>query len=213
MLQIKLSTLSVALGALVVALNIYGVLKPGAFAAAARRFPRHIPAGVALMLLGTAWFLYNLSQESISDFANFKAIFYLLFAGVGIGSCFFLTDFLGARGLAVVLLLLARLMVDTARWVDTEWRLVIAVWAYGMVLAGMWFTISPWRLRDAIEWTCATETRTRLLSMVRLVFGVFVIGLGLTVFPAAERKDPFALLQTPASEVLCPVGTLPPSLA
>ena len=213
MLQIKLSTLSVALGALVVALNVYGVLKPGAFAATARRFPRHIPAGVALMLLGTVWFLFNLSQESISDFANFKAIFYLLFAGVGIGSCFFLTDFLGARGFAVVLLLLARLMVDTARWVDTEWRLVIAGWAYLMVVAGMWITISPWRLRDAIEWTCASETRTRLLSAVRLAFGVFVIGLGLTVFPAAERKDPLALLQAPSSGAVCPAGTMPAAAA
>ena len=213
MLQIKLSTLSVALGALVVALNVYGVLKPGAFAAAARRFPRHIPAGVALMLLGTAWFLYNLSQESISDFANFKVLFYMLFAGVGIGSCFFLPDFLGARGLAVIFLLLARLMVDTARWVDTEWRLVIAGWAYAMVIAGMWVTISPWRLRDAIEWTCASEARTRLLSAVRLAFGVFVIGLGVTVFPAAEHKDPFSVLQTPSSGVLSPVVTLPISVA
>ena len=205
MAEIKLSTLSVVLGLVAVALNIYGVLKPAQFAAAARKFPRNIPLGSALMLLGTVWFLYNLSQESISDFANFKTGFYVLFAGVGLGTCLFVQDFLAARGLAVVLLLLAKLMVDTARWEDTEWRLVIAAWAYAMVLGGIWFTVSPWRVRDLITWATSSDARTRLLSGLRLAFGVFVICLGLTVFRAAEKKDPLPssfLLQAPTHQVV-----------
>ena len=79
-------------------------------------------------------------------------------------------------------------MVDTARWADTEWRLVIVTWAYVMVVGGMWFTISPWRLRDLIDWATATEQRTRLLSAARLAFGLFVVVLGLTVFRAAEQR-------------------------
>ena len=86
------------------------------------------------------------------------------------------------RGLAVVLLLCAKLMVDTARMAETEWRLVIVTWAYVWVFAGMWFTISPWRLRDLIVWSTANEQRTRLVSGLRLAFGVFVLALGLTVF-------------------------------
>ena len=89
------------------------------------------------MVLGTVWFLYNLSQESISDFAAYKNILVALFAAVGIGSCIFVQDFLAVRGLAVVFLLLAKLMVDTARWEDTPWRLVIVVWAYLFVVAGI----------------------------------------------------------------------------
>ena len=79
-------------------------------------------------------------------------------------------------------------MVDAARWEDTPWRLVIAVWAYAMVLAGMWFTVSPWRLRDLLNWSVATESRTRMTNGIRLVFGIFVIGLGLTVFKDVEKK-------------------------
>ena len=99
-----------------------------------------------------------------------------------------MTDFLAVRGLAVFILLLAQLMVDTARWEDTQWRLVITIWAYAMVVAGMWFTISPWKLRDMINWDTANEQRTRLLSGIRVAFGVFVLCLGLTVFRVAEQR-------------------------
>jgi len=188
MLQIKLSTLAILLGLAVILLNIYGVLKPSAFAAAARKFPRWTPVGYVLTLLSTIWFVANVSHEPIADFASFKPALYLLFIAVGIGACLFVKDFLPVRGLAVFLLLLAQLMVETARWVETPWRLIITTWAYIWVLAGMWFTVSPWKLRDIINWATANEQRTRLLSVVRVAFGLFVVCLGLTVFRAADQK-------------------------
>src|SRR5439155_21894101 len=108
-MTLKLSTLSILLGLGLGLPQIYGLVKPSAFAAAVRKFPRSIPWGYALMLLGTAWFLWNLSQESISDFASYKNVLFALFAGIGIGTCIFVQDFLSVRGLAIVLLLLAKL--------------------------------------------------------------------------------------------------------
>ena len=136
------------------------------------------------MLLGTAWFLWNLSQESISDFAAYKNILYFGFAAVGIGSCIFVQDFLAARGLAVVLLLLAKLMVDTGRprLPDTHWTLLIQCWAYLLVIGGIWFTVSPWRLRDLLEWATANEKRVKMGCAIRLAFGLFVAGVGFTKY-------------------------------
>jgi hypothetical protein len=75
-------------------------------------------------------------------------------------------------------------MVDTGRphLGQSPFVLVIQAWAYVLVLAGIWFTVTPWRLRDLIEWATASEARTRLLSGVRLVFAAFVVILGLTAF-------------------------------
>ena len=188
MVSLKLSTLAIVLGLFYAVPHLYGLLKPAAFGSAVRKFPRYTPVGYPLMLAATAWFLYYLSLETVSDFATFKPVLYALFSAIGIGACIFVKDFLPVRGLSVLLLLLAKLMVDSARWVDTEWRLVITTWAYVWVLAGIWFTISPWRLRDLINWATANENRTRLFSGVRLAFGLFVAGLGLTVFKAAEQK-------------------------
>jgi len=159
----KLSMLAILLGLLAALPGIYGVARPGAFGNAARRFPRYTPAGYVLIVAATLWFLWLLKQESIADFAAFKPVLYTLFAAVGLGACVFVKDFLAVRGLAVLYLLLAKLMVDTARWANTEWRLVITTWAYLLVLLGMWFTISPWRLRDLLNWFTASEKRTRLV--------------------------------------------------
>ena len=181
-MDIKLSTLSIALGLLVAAVNLFGLLKPEAFKNAARKLPRSLPLGYLFMVGGTIWFLINVKNESLSDFESLKPVLFTLFVCVGIGSCFFVQDFLAVRGLAVLMLLMGKLMVDTERWANSDWRLVIAVWAYLLVLAGMWFTISPWRLRDILNWATATEKRIRFGSTIRLAFGLFVVALGLTVF-------------------------------
>jgi hypothetical protein len=181
---LKLSTLAIVLGLGIGLPQIYGLVNPKAFATAVRKFPRSLTWGYVLMLLGTAWFLYNLSQESIADFAAYKNILFAGFAAVGIGSCMYVQDFLAVRGLAVVLLLLAKLMVDSGRpqLSQTPLVLIIQIWAYVLVLAGMWFTISPWRLRDFLEWGTANESRVKIGCGVRLAFGLFVAALGFTKF-------------------------------
>src|SRR5215831_2340932 len=108
----SLSTLAMILGLGMALPQIYGMMKPEEFRTAVRKFPRSVPWGLVLMILGTVWFLYNFSQESISDFETIKKWLFILFTAVGLGSCLFIHDFLAVRGLAVVMLLLAKWMVD-----------------------------------------------------------------------------------------------------
>ena len=183
-MTISLSLLAIVLGLGLGLPQIYGLANPGAFGAAVRKFPRSVPWGYALMMLGTGWFLYNLSQESIADFAAWKNVLFLGFAAVGIGSCFYVQDFLAVRGLAVVFLLLAKLMVDIGRphLAQTSLVLLVQVWAYLLVVAGIWLTVSPWRLRDLLNWTTATDQRIKICCGIRLAFGLLIAGLGFTVF-------------------------------
>jgi hypothetical protein len=184
----KLSTLAIALGLLVFVPHLMALLKPAPFAAALRKFPRSEMWGFMLMGLGTVWFLWNVHIESLADFAAYKNMMLFGFGAVGVLACIFVRDFLAVRGLAVVLLLMAKLMLDTARWYDSSWRLVISVLAYVWILAGMWFIISPWRLRDIIQWATANERRIRVGSAIRLCVGLLLIGLGLTAFRADELQ-------------------------
>jgi hypothetical protein len=181
-MAVKLSTLSICLGLAFAALNLIGLLFPAQFGAGARKFPRSIPIGYVLTLAGTVWFIWNVNHESLADFESFKPMLFTLFIAIGLGTCVFVQDFLAVRGLSILLLLLGKLMVDTERWAASEWRLVIAVWAYVMVVAGMWFTVSPWRLRDLVYWGTTNDVRIRITSALRFAFGVFVAVLGFTVF-------------------------------
>ncbi len=187
--ELKLSTLSILLGLGFCLPQVFGLMNPKGFAAAARGFPRSLPVGYFLMILGTVWFLFNVNAEAASDFAAYKDKLMIFFAAIGLGTCIFVRDFLAVRGLAVVLLLLAKLMVDTARWEATGWRLVIIVWAYLLVAVGMWFTVSPWRLRDFLQWATANEKRLKAGCAARLAFGLFVVVLGLTAFRSAEARQ------------------------
>ena len=183
-MKLSLSLLSLLLGIGAGLPQVYGLARPGQLGAAARQFPRNFAAGVVLMLLGTAWFVWNVSVEPIADFSAFKPYMMAGFAGVGVLSCVFVRDFLAVRGLAVLLLLLGKLMVDTGRphLSESPFVLVIQTWAYVLVVAGIWLTVTPWKLRDFVNWANATEARTRFLSGVRLAFAAFVAGLGVTVF-------------------------------
>ncbi len=111
----KLSLLSILLGVGVGLPQVYGLVKPAGLAATARNFPRNLPAGVVLMLLATVWFAWNVNNEPIADFSAFKPYMLGAFVAVGVLSCFFVQDFLAVRGLAVLLLLLAKTMLDTGR--------------------------------------------------------------------------------------------------
>ena len=179
-----LSLLSICLGAGLGALQIYGLMKPAQFAAAARKFPRSLPAGWGLMLLGTAWFLLIVNDEPIADFSAYKSWMMTGFGLVGVLACVFVTDFLAVRGLAIVLMLLGKLLVDTGRPHLGESSLVLVIQglAYFYVLIGMWLPITPWQLRDWLHWLPATEQRVRVGCAVRLVFFLFIAGLGLTTF-------------------------------
>jgi hypothetical protein len=182
----KLSLLAILLGAGFGLPQIYGLASPQKFAASVRRFPRNLPVGIFLMLLGTAWFIWNVNREPIADFAVYKTTMLVAFGAIGIGSCFFVQDFLAVRGLAVVFLLLAKTMVDTGRphLGETPWVLVIQAWAYLLIIAGIWFTITPWKLRDFLDWMTATQARIKIGSAIRLGFAIFVLVLGVTAFRA-----------------------------
>ena len=177
-----LSTLAIIIGAVYCLPQIYALVSPRDFAQRARSFPRCETSGFILMGIGTIWFLYNLNSEAIADFAAYKKWMLTGFGAIGVLTCIYVRDYLAVRGLSVCLLLLAWLTLNHTRWEDSSARLILVVWAYAWVICGMWFTVSPWRLRDFLNWWTATDRRIRLGSVVQLSIGAIVLLLGATVF-------------------------------
>jgi hypothetical protein len=177
-----LSKLAILLGAVIAIFQIWTLLKPVECAAALRKFPRSEGWGYLLMAIGAGWFLYRLNQEAIAEFAAYKTYMLLGFGAVALAACFFVPDFLAVRGLSITMLMLSAFVLSRTRFVDTLWRLVLVIAAYIWIVAAMWWMISPWRLRDFIQWATATPQRMRRIAMTRLAFALLVIVLGLTVY-------------------------------
>ena len=138
------------------------------------------------MLLGTAWFAWNVNVEPIADFSAYKPYMLAGFSAIGVLACIFVQDFLAVRGLAVVFLLLGKLMVDTGRphLGESDFVLVIQGWAYVLIVAGIYFTVAAWRLRDFLNWATDNDFRVKIGCLLRLAFAVFVLVLGVTAFRA-----------------------------
>jgi multisubunit Na+/H+ antiporter MnhG subunit len=188
MTHVSLSSFAIGLGLVFALPAVFGLTAPDKFRNAMREFPRSNTWGWFLMLLGTAWFVYNVGQEQVADFQSYKKVLLTFFAGVGIASCLFVRDFLAVRGAAVVMLLLAKGMVDTGRPLlgATGWVVLWQAWAYVFVVAGIWLTVSPWRMRDLILWATANERRIRITCGARLAFCLLIVLLGATVFRTAQ---------------------------
>lgn len=180
--MLTFSTVTIVIGLVYGLVNVHALVNPDAWRKTALALPRSLPAGYLLMLVSTAWFLAYVNQEDIADLASYKKVMLGGFGILGVGSCYYLRDYLAARGFAVFLLLLAKLVCDTGRWVESPLRLLVITWAYVWVLAGMWWTVSPYRMRDWIEWNVNDPGRLRLLSGLRAAFGFLLVGLGVTVF-------------------------------
>ncbi len=180
-MTLSLSLIALVLGVAALVSHAYALARPAVAMAWLRRFPRNVPVGVALMLIGTAWFEWNLANENLDDIAKFKLVMQAAFALLGVASCFFVKDFLAVRGLCVVLLMAAWQVCDTARWHPSLWRDAISAWAYVWALAGLWWTVQPWRARDAIHWVIATPGRFKLAAGAGVVWGLLLIALSQTV--------------------------------
>jgi len=188
--QISIANLSVFLGVFFVVISSYAIVRPDNVGQSIKAFPRANAPGYVLMLTATFWFLWNIKTENMADYKDIKHWFYIGFGVVGIGSCFYLKDFLAVRGLAVFMLLVAKLILDTQRVYmfstpleeATQWRLIFAVLGYSIVIVAMWMVISPWRMRDIINWGVSDPLRIYVKSIFWLLFGFVLIILGLTVF-------------------------------
>jgi hypothetical protein len=176
----SLSLIALVLGVGCLIAHLVALARPAAAMAWLRGFPRNVPVGVALMLIGTVWFEWNLNNENLDDIAKFKTAMQAAFAVLGVASCFYVKDFLAVRGLCVVMLMAAWLVCDTARWHPSLWRDAISGWAYVWALAGLWWSVQPWRARDAIQWVVATPGRFRTAALAGIFWGLFVIGLSQT---------------------------------
>jgi hypothetical protein len=177
----KLSQLCLILGLGYALPNIYGFLNPKTFGETLRKFPRNIPMGFLLMLAATGWFEWILWNERLGDIAPWKPMLQAVFLFAGVAACFVLQDFLAVRGLSVLMMLTANVMLDVQRLYPSPLKNIVTVWAYVIAVCGMWFVVSPWRLRDWILWNTASEGRLKQATAIRALFGIGIAILGLTV--------------------------------
>lgn len=151
-----------------------------------RQFPRSFPAALLCFGGGAAWFLWIISQLGEADLAGFPRSWLLgIFGATAVLSFFVLKDLLAVRGLAVLLLLSSRFLLDVG-FMQLPYSFVLALTCYLLIVLGIWWGAAPYIFRDWSVWILEKAPR-------RLAVGLLLLVLGLANFLS------FALVPTPVS--------------
>jgi hypothetical protein len=180
---VSLKITAIVVGLFYLLAHLVGALAPVRTIALAKSLPRNYPLGVVLMLAATIWFVVLTGMMDLGEISNIRLQLMAVWAIAGVLVVIFVPGFLAVRGFGCLLLLAAALILDAAFLALTPWAYVLKILAYVWVIAGMVLVYSPHLGRDGIEFCAKTPERCRLFSWPGVVFGAFLIALGLFVYP------------------------------
>lgn len=182
MISFTLSQWAMGLGALIVLVNATTLAMPDVFVRWARAFPRNRWAGWLLTAIDLLWVCIVILHAPLGRFENLKPAIYLTGPVAFLLIVTFMDELLAPRALGGLLLLLGNPILNAARWHPSNWRLVLTMLVYMWVIVGIVLMMSPYWLRDAIQWVTASRGRLRLVCSVRLMLGFAILILAWKVY-------------------------------
>jgi hypothetical protein len=169
-------------GGLLVLFGLPGLLKPGLVQGLAKGLPRSRAAGIALLAIDLTWSFWLLVTMEMGEFSSFRRP---LLVALPVGyflALRFMDEFLAARALGILCLLAAEPLLDAAFFRYEASRLFVTVFAYLLVIAGLFWVTMPYLLRDQIDWSTRNNTRWRLLHGMAVLSGAVILVLALTQY-------------------------------
>ena len=187
--KIPLNTAGFVLAAFIIGLHLWMVLQSTAAIDFFKKFPRNTALGRVLMTIGLAWFWllvidYGGLEMELNDFNGLKPILLFVVPIVGFFIIKDVKEFLAVRGLGVVMLMAAAPLLAAAWQKPNEFQILIPLYAYAMIIKGLFCVGMPYYLRDTINWATATPSRFRFLSLAGLAYGLAVLSCALMFWGA-----------------------------
>jgi hypothetical protein len=145
------------------------------------------PAGTLVFFGGgMLWFLVRVANMGDADriVGSSNVPWVLGFAALGVLSIKYVPDFLAVRGLSVLTLLIATLLLDVAYMeYDHPQRLFLVTMVFAAIVAALYLAAVPYRLRDFFQWLFAAPARARAFGLGLLAYGLLLSVVAFTYQP------------------------------
>jgi hypothetical protein len=179
--HISLQSAGVVAGTILIALSLPGLFKPD-LAAMVQKFPRSRIAGAIILTVDLVWTMWLLATIEMGEFSSFRRP---LLIAVPIGYVLalrFVDEFLAVRALGILCLLAAEPLLDAAFLRYELSRLLVTVFAYLLIVAGLFWVMIPYLLRDQINWSARSNFRWRSLHAITFCYGAVILSFAVTQY-------------------------------
>ncbi|MDR2603361.1 MAG: hypothetical protein LBC11_02260 [Puniceicoccales bacterium] len=138
-------------------------------------FSRYAPF-VTLGIGGMA-FLINVFYLNIADFGEYKFILLILFAMIILLSFFKMRELLSIRGLAILLLVCSKAMLDNIYCEPILGKNYFVSFVYLVIILSMLIGSMPYLLRDFLDFLIKSKVSRVILGTFLIIWGILLTSL------------------------------------
>jgi uncharacterized protein YjeT (DUF2065 family) len=178
----QLALVSVVLGGVMCAVSGSMIISPEKARGWMRQFPRSRSAGWILATIVLTWSGKWLYDSPLSNLEQYRNLIFILVPIAILLSGIFVDELLAPRALGALFIVIPSVLLDAARWHESPLRLVIAVFAYIMVIKGCILVVAPYSFRKVTERFFFNDTHCRLWCGFAAGMGVLLAWLGFGVY-------------------------------
>src|SRR5438270_6078129 len=179
--HLSLHSAGIVAGVFLIALGLIGLTKPDV-ASVVQRFAPSRVADVVLVTICLVWTFWLVATIQMGEFSSFRRPLLIALPMGYVLALFFVDEFLAVRALGILCLLAAEPLLDAAFLRYESSRLLITVFAYLLIVAGLFWVSIPYVLRDQINWTARSVFRWRCLNAVAFIYGGVILAFAFTQY-------------------------------
>jgi hypothetical protein len=178
--HLSLQTAGYLAGVFLLLIGLAGLVKPASSQAIARNLPRSRVAGFGFLTVAFFWTFWLLATMEMGEFSGFRKPLLIILPIGFLLVLRFVDEFLAARALGILFLLSAEPLLDAAFFRSESTRLLVTVFAYFLIVVGLFWVTMPYLLRDQINWSARTSGRWRLTHAFALLYGAAILACAVT---------------------------------
>ncbi|MDQ6859837.1 MAG: hypothetical protein M3032_01585 [Verrucomicrobiota bacterium] len=173
--HLNLQTAGIVAGVFLLLVSLPALLLPEASRTWIRTVPRSTIVGAVLLTIALVWSFWLLLTMEMGEFSSFrKPLLFVLPIGYAL-VLRFVNEFLAVRALGILYLLAAEPLLEAAFLRHETSRLLVTVFAYILIVKGLFWVTMPYLMRDGIAWGTRTIARWISVNALILVYGAIIL--------------------------------------